>query len=128
MEFKEYLLEEVTEAIFSGGTPSTKNELYWNGEFNWLSSGESRNRIIKETEKKITLDGINNSSTRLAKKYDIIMASAGQGITRGQTSFLNIDTYINQSIVALRANDDKLDARYLFYNLNSRYSELRGNI
>ncbi|MEG0459665.1 MAG: restriction endonuclease subunit S [Vagococcus sp.] len=125
MAFKEYLLEEVTEAIFSGGTPSTKNELYWNGKFNWLSSGESRNRIIKETEKKITLEGINNSSTRLAQRHDIIMASAGQGITRGQTSFLNIDTYINQSIVALRADDKKLDARYLFYNLNSRYSELR---
>ena len=42
-------LSEVCE-IFSGGTPSTKNEEYWNGDIPWLSSGETRNNFIVDTE------------------------------------------------------------------------------
>lgn len=53
------------------------------------------------------------------------MASAGQGYTRGQTSFLKIDTYINQSLIAISVNKDKVHPLYLFYNLISRYAELR---
>ncbi|HLR42354.1 MAG TPA: restriction endonuclease subunit S [Pseudogracilibacillus sp.] len=125
MKFDEYTLEEVTEKIFSGGTPKTKESEYWNGKYNWLSSGETRKDFIKDTEKYITESGIKNSSTKLAKSNDVVIASAGQGHTRGQTSYLLIDTYINQSIIALRANTSILNPLYLYYNLSSRYSELR---
>lgn len=81
------------ERIYSGGTPMTSNAAYWNGTFGWFSSGETRNRFVISTEKTITQAGIDNSSTKLATKYDIVMASAGQGFTRGQISMLLIDTY-----------------------------------
>ena len=111
--------------IFSGGTPSTKNAKYWNGTIPWLSSGETRNNFITKTERKITLDGIKNSSTRLARKNDVVVASAGQGHTRGQVSLCLIDTYINQSVIVLRANTKIIHPKFLFYNLKSRYTELR---
>ncbi|PJM38930.1 restriction endonuclease subunit S [Staphylococcus epidermidis] len=125
MEFKEYKLADITEKIYSGGTPSTKEASYWNGELKWLSSGETSNRFIISTEKNITQKGVENSSTKLAFKNDLVMASAGQGYTRGQTSFLKIDTYINQSLIAISVNKDKVHPLYLFYNLISRYAELR---
>ena len=125
MEFKEYKLADITEKIYSGGTPSTKEASYWNGELKWLSSGETSNRFIISTEKTITQKGVENSSTKLAFKNDLVMASAGQGYTRGQTSFLKIDTYINQSLIAISVNKDKVHPLYLFYNLISRYAELR---
>jgi type I restriction enzyme, S subunit len=118
-------IEEITLDIFSGGTPNTSKKEYWNGSIPWLSSGETRNPFILETEKKITKLGVENSSTRLAQKEDIIIASAGQGHTRGQVSFCMMDVYINQSIVALRANRKVIEPLYLFYNLKSRYNELR---
>ena len=124
-EWREVKLEECAECIFSGGTPSTKIPEYWNGEFPWLSSGETRNAFIYETEKKITQEGIDNSSTKLAKKDDVVIASAGQGNTRGQTSICKIDTYINQSIISIRSNQKKMDPYYLFYNIYGRYNELR---
>lgn len=40
--------------IFSGGTPSTKIKEYWDGNLNWLSSGETRNTYIYSTDKYIT--------------------------------------------------------------------------
>lgn len=118
-------LKNLCENIFSGGTPSTTEDSYWNGEFNWLSSGETKNPLIYNTEKTITQKGIEKSSTRLAKKHDVVIASAGQGKTRGQVSYCLIDTYINQSIIALRTKKEILNSKYLFYNLTSRYNELR---
>ncbi|QKJ26539.1 type I restriction/modification system, specificity subunit [Aliarcobacter cibarius] len=118
-------LSNLVDKIFSGGTPSTSNEKYWNGQYSWLSSGETGNKFINSTEKSITKLGIDNSSTKLALKNDIVIASAGQGKTRGQTSFCNIDTYINQSVVAIRTNEKILDSKWLFYNLSSRYEEMR---
>lgn len=111
------------ERIYSGGTPTTSNAAYWDGTFGWFSSGETRNRFVISTEKSITQTGIDNSSTKLASKHDIVMASAGQGFTRGQTSMLLIDTYVNQSVIVIHA--DRSILPYLFWNLANRYEELR---
>ena len=111
------------ERIYSGGTPTTSNAAYWDGAFGWFSSGETRNRFVISTEKTITQAGIDNSSTKLAAKHDIVMASAGQGFTRGQTSMLLIDTYVNQSVIVIHAERKALP--YLFWNLANRYEELR---
>ena len=111
------------ERIYSGGTPTTSNATYWDGSFGWFSSGETRNRFVISTEKTITQAGIDNSSTKLAAKHDIVMASAGQGFTRGQTSMLLLDIYVNQSVIVIHAERNILP--YLFWNLANRYEELR---
>ena len=117
-------VEELTNNIFSGGTPRTAVAEYWGGEYSWFSSGETRNPIIIGTEKKITKSGIENSSTKLAKKGSVLIASAGQGFTRGQTSLAMVDTYVNQSVVVLDIMPEY--SSYLFFNLRRRYEELRG--
>ena len=114
----------LSDKIFSGGTPNTSTEEYWNGALNWFSSGETRNALIIETEKKITATGVKNSSTRLSVAGDILIASAGQGHTRGQTSLNTIDTYINQSVVCIRPIKPSYST-WLYFNLSSRYTEMR---
>ncbi len=118
-------LSEVCEKIFSGGTPNTKNSDYWNGDIPWLSSGETRNRYITATEKTITQLGVSNSSTRFVRSGATVIASAGQGHTRGQTSLLAIDCYINQSVVAVIADSKQISDLYLFFDLSRRYNEFR---
>ncbi|WP_318437726.1 restriction endonuclease subunit S [Photobacterium leiognathi] len=118
------LIENVTSKVFSGGTPATKNDEFWGGDLPWLSSGETRNNFIIETEKYITEAGVKGSSTKASAYGDILIASAGQGHTRGQTSFNSIDCYINQSIVALRAATN-VSAYWLYYCLERRYDEMR---
>lgn len=119
-------IKNICKKIFSGGTPSTQNKSFWMGSNNWLSSGETRNNYITKTEKHISNEAISNSSTKLSIKNDILIASAGQGTTRGQTSFNLINTYINQSIICLRVNEEIVVPKFLFYNLKSRYEEIRG--
>lgn len=116
---------KICEKITSGGTPSTKIEKYWNGNIPWLSSGETRNHFILTTENTITPEGVSNSSTRFIKAGTTIVASAGQGHTRGQTSFMMIDSYINQSIVALIANQQIITNLFLYFEISRRYDELR---
>lgn len=116
---------DVCERIFSGGTPSTSVNAYWEGKLPWLSSGETRAPFIISTEKTITQAGVENSSTKFARAGATVIASAGQGNTRGQTSMLLLDTYINQSVVALLAEKSKLTDAYLFLELERRYDEFR---
>ena len=123
LEFKSYKLEDLGK-IYSGGTPSTKISEYWNGDLNWLSSGETRDTYIYDTEKTITQEGADNSSTKLATKGDIVIASAGQGFTRGQASMVMIDTFVNQSVIVIHPNE-KINNYYLLYNLKLRYNQLR---
>ncbi|MDV7106250.1 restriction endonuclease subunit S [Vibrio sp. TH_r3] len=117
-------IEDVTSKVFSGGTPATKNEDFWGGDLPWFSSGETRNNFIIGTEKYITEAGVRGSSTKASAYGDVLIASAGQGHTRGQTSFNSIDCYINQSVVALRAAGN-VSAYWLYYNLERRYDEMR---
>lgn len=123
--WKEYKLSEVCENIYSGGTPSSMKASYWNGNLPWLSSGETSQRYIYFTEKCITKEGAENSSTRYAYKGSTVIASAGQGHTRGQASMLCIDTYVNQSVLVLKPNPFIINPHFLYFNIDSRYNELR---
>lgn len=125
-DWKKYTLFDVCSRIYSGGTPSTKHPEYWNGNINWLSSGETSQRFIYDTERKITKLGVDSSSTKLAKKGCTVIATAGQGYTRGQASFLMVDTYMNQSVIACEADEKYILPLYLYYNLDNRYEEFRG--
>lgn len=118
-------ISETCEAIFSGGTPNTRTLSYWDGDIPWLSSGETRNSFIIQTEKKITEAGVKNSSTRKARSGCTVIASAGQGHTRGQTSLLTFDSFINQSVIALVAKTTVSSDLFLFFDLARRYSEFR---
>jgi len=118
-------VSKICEKITSGGTPSTKIEKFWNGDIPWLSSGETRNHFILATDNTITPEGVANSSTRFIEAGTTIVASAGQGHTRGQTSFMMIDSYINQSIVALIANQQIISNLFLYFEISLRYDELR---
>ena len=118
-------LSRVCASIFSGGTPSTTKPEYWNGGIPWLSSGETRERFVIDTDKTISQIGMDHSSTRFAHQGSTVIASAGQGKTRGQTSLLMFDTYINQSVVVLNANKNVVSDLYLFFDLSGRYEEFR---
>jgi type I restriction enzyme S subunit len=118
-------VSDICENIFSGGTPHTQTTDYWNGDLPWLSSGETRDAFIISTEKTITHSGVKNSSTRLARRGSTVIAGAGQGHTRGQTSLLLLESYINQSIVVLAADRRTASDLFLFFDLARRYEEFR---
>ena len=108
----------------AGGTPSTLVPEYWNGNIRWMSSGELNLKKIHEVEGRITEAGLKNSSTKIVPLKCILIGLAGQGKTRGTTAINYVELCTNQSIAAIFPNDSFIP-EYLFYNIDSRYKELR---
>lgn len=109
----------------TGGTPNTSIVSYWGGSIRWMSSGELNLKVVHEVEGRITEEGLKNSSTKLILKDCILIGLAGQGKTRGTVAINKVELCTNQSIAAIQPSPNYVP-EYLYYNLDSRYDELRG--
>jgi len=98
------VIEDLTLKMNSGGTPSTKEESYYNGYINWFSTKELQDNFIFESDKKITEEGLNNSSTKLFPKDTVIMAIYAAP-TVGRLGILNQESAFNQAAVGLIAKN-----------------------
>ncbi|WP_224156886.1 restriction endonuclease subunit S [Leuconostoc gelidum] len=112
--------------IIGGGTPKTSISEYWNGSIPWLSVKDFGNddRYVFETEKTITNEGLNNSSTKLLQKDDIIISARG---TVGELAMLPFPMAFNQSCYGIRPKDDSIDKTFLYYLLRNSVQLLRKN-
>ncbi|RQT03272.1 restriction endonuclease subunit S [Burkholderia contaminans] len=108
----------------AGGTPSTWNSDYWGGNIRWMNSGELNLRRVHEVEGRITIAGLNNSSTKVIPSGCVLIGLAGQGRTRGTVAMNYLELCTNQSIAAIFPNSS-FSSEYLYQNLDSRYEELR---
>ncbi|WP_084469936.1 restriction endonuclease subunit S [Amycolatopsis benzoatilytica] len=117
-------LGELTEIIL-GGTPSTEIPDFWGGTIPWMSSGDVHMKIIDNVPGRITKRGLESSNARLVSPPTVAVALAGQGKTRGTVALVRTTLSTNQSVALLRPIDERLDARFLYYNLDHRYEELR---
>jgi type I restriction enzyme S subunit len=108
----------------AGGTPSTRNAGYWGGAIQWMSSGELNHKMVAEVEGRITEEGLRNSSTKMLPANCVLIGLAGQGKTRGTVAMNFVPLCTNQSIAAIFPNPSFVP-EYLYFNLDSRYDELR---
>ncbi len=108
----------------AGGTPSTSIGKYWGGKIRWMSSGELNLKSVHEVEGRITEMGLSNSSTKIIPEKCVLIGLAGQGKTRGTVAMNHVELSTNQSIAAIFPNSAFVP-EYLYYNLDSRYDELR---
>lgn len=110
-----------------GSTPDRQNIQYWNGNINWVASGEVANNYIYETKEKITEFGFNNTSLEVCPSGTVLVAMIGQGKTRGQTSILKIPAATNQNVAALIISHNFLISEYLWFYFLSMYDKTRSN-
>jgi len=110
--------------VTAGGTPNTSNSSYWGGKHPWMSSGELHMKQIYDVKGRITDEGLASSSTKYVPENSVLIGLAGQGRTRGTVAITRISLCTNQSIAAIFPNTTCFHD-YLFYNLESRYDELR---
>jgi type I restriction enzyme S subunit len=114
---------ELAECV-SGGTPNTSVAEYWNGKIRWMNSGELNLKWVEEVEGRITQEGLDNSSAKILPPKCVLIGLAGQGKTRGTAAINLVELCTNQSIAAILPNSAFVP-EYLYYNLDSRYDELR---
>ena len=76
-EWREVKLGDVADVI-GGGTPSTKNYDFWNGDISWLTPKDLsgyKERYISKGERNITVSGLQNSSARILPKGTVLLTS-----------------------------------------------------
>lgn len=113
-------------SVVSGGTPSRGKASYWaGGSIPWVKTTEVNYSVITETEEHITQTGLSESAAKLLKPGTLLMAMYGQGVTRGKVGILGIEAACNQACAAMAPKDDKVQPRYLYHYLTSRYEAIR---
>ena len=115
-------LMDIVELI-GGGTPKTSKAEYWGGNINWLSVKDfnNENRYVYSTEKTITEEGLNNSSTKLLKKDDIIISARG---TVGELAMIPFPMAFNQSCYGIRAKEG-IDSIFLYYLIKNSVRKIK---
>ena len=111
--------------IKSGGTPSRKNNAYWeNGSVPWL-----RSEVCKETHisknidyECITEEGLNNSNAKWLAPDTTLVALVGA--TKGKTAFLTFEATTNQNIAGIKSLSKNILDIYIFYCLKSLYNQI----
>ena len=121
-EWKETAILEIID-IIGGGTPKTSIADYWNGEIPWLSVKDfnNDNRYVYDTEKHISDLGLNNSSTKLLQRDDIIISARG---TVGEIAMIPYPMAFNQSCYGIRAKAGT-DKSFLYYLLKYKIADLK---
>ena len=112
--------------ISAGATPDRNNSLFWNGNINWMSSGEVNQGIVKYTSETITDLALKRISTKLLPNGTVMLALNGQGKTKGTAAVLAIESASNQSLASFIVDNKILNNMYLYYFFVANYYNIRG--
>lgn len=116
-------ISDVCETV-GGGTPSTKVPAYYKGgRIKWVTPTDiTRNNCIclLDTDKKITEEGLRNSSTKMVPAGTILMTSRA---SVGYFGIADFEVCINQGFISCIPIPNM--QMYLLFNLMSRVDEIR---
>jgi len=105
--------------IIGGGTPSTTNAAYWDGDIDWYAPAEIADQIyVNSSQRKITKVGYESSSAKMLPVGTVLFTSRA-GI--GKTAILSKEACTNQGFQSIVPNKNKLDSYFIF----SRTDELK---
>lgn len=98
--------------MFSGGTPDTSKKEFYGGVIPFIRSAEINK---SSTELFITEEGFKNSSAKMVKKGDILIAL--YGANSGEVALSKIDGAINQAILCLRHETNNVFVYHYFTHM-----------
>ena len=103
--------------IVGGGTPSTNNDAYWDGDIDWYSPAELGEQVYADRSvRRITQAGYDSCSATLLPAGKTILFTSRAGI--GNTAILRRSACTNQGFQSLVVNDDT-DV-YFVYSMTDR--------
>ena len=103
--------------IVGGGTPSTNNDAYWDGDIDWYSPAELGEQVYADRSvRRITQAGYDSCSATLLPAGKTILFTSRAGI--GNTAILRRPACTNQGFQSLVVNDDT-DV-YFVYSMTDR--------
>ena len=106
---------EVATGFLSGGTPTTKRPEYWQGNIPWITSKWLGDDLeLNDGEKFVTEEAVKKTSTKIVPKDSIIFATR---VGVGKIGINLINLAINQDLAGVLIDNDKIDIKFLAYQL-----------
>lgn len=102
---REFTFSEICETS-GGGTPSTDEDTYWGGSVEWLAPKEVTPLYVPiayDTERKLTEEGLNNSSAKLMPSGSVLLTSRA---TVGEIAVNTVPMATNQGFICIQANEE----------------------
>ncbi|MGH0052367.1 MAG: restriction endonuclease subunit S [Sphaerochaetaceae bacterium] len=114
--WEQHKLGDVIKEFYNGKTPYRQNDLFWDGNINWLASGDLNRGLVTKTAEQITEEGMNVNGLHLLPPGTMVIAIMGLEAagTRGNCGILGIYTTINQACLALFPDMKYLDTQYCY--------------
>ena len=110
--------------IVGGGTPSKRVQSYYGGDIPWATVRDMNVENLQQTEHTLTIDGLENSSSKVIPKGEVIIATR---VGLGKVCVLGQDTAINQDLRGIIPRDpNRIHRRYLFYWFQSISEQIVG--
>ncbi len=106
-------LGEIT-TIESGGTPSSTVSGYWDGDICWATLVDTKEKYLTTTQRKITAEGLKNSSAKLMPVNTVIFSSRA---TIGDVTIAKVETATNQGYKNFICDETRIRHEYLYYIL-----------
>lgn len=111
LSWEQRKLSDIAE-IIGGGTPSTSNPEYWDGDIDWYAPAEIGEQIfVNGSVRKITEEGLANSSATMLPANKTVLFTSRAGI--GNMAILQRSGATNQGFQSLVCHDD-IDPYYVF--------------
>ena len=110
-EWEKKKLEEIGNFI-GGGTPNTNNPEYWDGEILWYTPTEIKNGRLKSSNRKITEQGLRNSSAKLLPKGAILITTRA---TIGDVAISEKECTTNQGFQSLVVKDSEVNSFWFYW-------------
>ncbi len=98
----------------SGGTPKSTNIEYYDGDIPWLTIGDLTDGDVYFSEKKITENGLKNSSAKLLNRECVLIAMYG---SIGKLGINKIPLATNQAIAFTEKLNATVSNKFLFFYL-----------
>jgi type I restriction enzyme S subunit len=108
--------------VISGGTPKTSIDEYWSGSIPWFSVVDAPSGSdcwVIQTEKSITLQGLDNCSSKLLSARTTIISARG---TVGKVCLTGQDMAMNQSCYGLKSKAE--NGEYFCFYLTKSIVEI----
>ena len=109
--WKEKKMGEIGNFI-GGGTPNTNNPEYWDGEILWYTPTEIKNGRLNSSNRKITQQGLRNSSAKLLPKGAILITTRA---TIGEVAISEKECTTNQGFQSLVVKDSEVNLFWFYW-------------
>jgi type I restriction enzyme S subunit len=103
--------------IINGGTPSSAEQAYWDGDIIWLTPddlGKNERKRIEKSRRQISKEGLDNCGARLVPKCSIVISTRAP---IGHVALADVESCTNQGCRSLVPEGKDVCSDFFFYSL-----------